>query len=178
MAAWTDKIFDRILVVMGALLFLQFPLFMHQYQQQLIGRVAELQWQMNEMHNAAERSGKSLEQLIQKFLVNKDQDVVLQGRIMEKVVTRWIKLSQNLTALTQSTVFTRPWVFILYLQWEVLRSTAHSFEFGLPFTLEGVIYALVGIGFGFLIYRILKIIWMKATRIYRGNCKTQILHKE
>lgn len=149
-------ILDRIFVVFGALLFLQFPLFMHQYQQQLIGHVHELQWQIDAMQLNAEDSGKSIDEYIQKFIDHTDRDIFHQGAVMKRVYSRWKDLSESLARLQQASVFTKPYVFLRYLQWDIFASASNSFEPGLTFTFEGMLYILSGILCGFLLFSILK----------------------
>lgn len=65
MFKWIGGLMDRACAVVGAVVFAQAPLFMQQYSQQLIGRTAELKLQVDGMKQAANLSGKTLEQLTQ-----------------------------------------------------------------------------------------------------------------
>lgn len=144
--------YDRILCVLGALLFLQIPQFMYQYQQQLIGHVAELSWQVESMQQTAAGSGKTLEQYIQKFEKHEDSDFSKQGKVMDTVASRWKRFTTALKALEESSIITRPWIFLYHIDFSILGSTLHSFKIGLSLTLESVIYALIGIIFGHLVF--------------------------
>lgn len=146
------KLLDRIFAVVGALLFSQIPLFMHQYLQGLIGHEAELRLQVEEMRRAAMQTGKTLEQFINKFLASGDIDFELQGAVMKAMLNRWQYLSDNLISLNNSTVFTRPFVFISHLDFDIAKSSLTNFEPGIPFSLEGGVYLMIGMLFGLLIF--------------------------
>ena len=112
MLNWVGGLFDRICAVIGAVLCGQAPLFMQQYAQQLVGREAELHAQVDAMRKAASLSGKTLQQFIAKFITNSDSDIVHQGQLMQKLVDRWQSFTDALSALQNSTVFERPFVFL------------------------------------------------------------------
>lgn len=161
MGKWISSIIDRIFVVIGALIFLQMPLFMHQYQMQLVGHVAELQWQVDWMHKAAMESGKTLDGYIKKFANNSDKDFVRQGEMMEVVVKRWHQLSTGLQELQNASVFTKPVVFVYHLNYDIMKSTLQSFVVGMPLTMEGGIYALFGMFVGYLFYLLFsRLVWL------------------
>lgn len=150
-----NKIIDHLCVVLAAILFLQIPLLIQQYQLQLSGRVAELQWQVDAMRQAATQTSKSLEQYIEKFVKNNDEDIVRQGEVMHRVKQRWTRLSTGLNALETSSLLTRPLVFVYYLQYDVLKATFSIFALGIPFTFEGIIYGMIGMAFGYGLSRLL-----------------------
>lgn len=155
MLRWIPKILDRVFVVAGALFFSQAPMYMQQYQQQLIGRVAELQWQVDSMRHAADRSNRSLEQYVHKFMTSEDIDFSQQGEIMNSTVERWRSLSFSLNAFQQASIVTRPFVFVANLNYDIAISTLQHFEMGIAFTTEGLIYGLLGMFIGFLIFAII-----------------------
>lgn len=161
---------DRVCAAAGALLFSQAPLFMQQYTQQLVGREAELRLQMNGMQQTAAISGKTLEQLIQKFIDSPDSDFHRQGEMMQSLVSRWHHLSDALLAMQTSSTWTRPFEFFYYLDLDVARSTVKSFAFGLSFSSEGMTYALIGLMAGYLAFSVLRKLWqISARRLFRYN---------
>ncbi|MBA3958693.1 MAG: DUF2937 family protein [Parachlamydiaceae bacterium] len=144
--------FKRVVIILTALLFLQLPLFIQQYEQQLIGHVAELEWQVQGMKDWSAQTGKPIDQTIQKFLNSGDVDFVHQGDVMNSVYKRWEKLSHALGKLRQSSVFTRPWIFLFYSNLGIVQATWHTFSLGVTLTFEGVVYALVGMVVGYFVY--------------------------
>src|SRR6185436_1727460 len=63
---------DRVLCVLGAVLFSQGPEFMQQYLQRLGGHLQEAQRQLDLFREAATRSGRTLEQFIAQTHTNPD----------------------------------------------------------------------------------------------------------
>lgn len=152
MFRWISGLVDRIFAAAGGVLFSQAPLYMKQYAQQLSGHAAELRYQVDAMRQAATNSGKTLEQFIQKFVDSNDVDFVRQGDIMSAMVNRWYHTTDALASLQDSTVYSRPFVFMKNMNWDIVKSTWSHYVFGLPFTIEGLIYAVIGIIFGFIIF--------------------------
>lgn len=152
MKLWIGKALKNILLILGAVIFFQFPVFMQQYQQQLIGHVHELKWQVDVLGKTAAKSGKSVDEYIKKFVDHPDTDFSNQGEVMQKVQTRWNKLSMALSRLQQASIFTRPFVFLYCIQGDIFKSTAESFELGVIFTMEGLLYALVGMMVAYGLY--------------------------
>ena len=173
MFRWCGKLIDRILVVTGALIFAQAPLFMQQYSHRLAGHVAELRYQLNQLRIVAENSGKSFEAYIQKFLDAGDADFVGQGELMQGMITRSNDLSQSLSAITEASPLTRPFAFLSNFDTDILQGTLQSFTIGVPLTLESGLYALVGILVGYGIYRILCRIVCTIGRLFRRKKPAQ-----
>ncbi len=146
------RILDRIFVVLGAFIFIQAPLFIEQYQLQLKGHVDELSHQVEVMRQVATESKKSLEQFIQKFVADPDVDFSRQGQSMSEMVKRWRSLTDSMVALNKASVWIKPLVFITYLDYSIAKSTFYSYQFGLILTYEGLIYALIGMVVGYLLY--------------------------
>lgn len=165
MLKWIIKFLDRISAVIGALFFMQFPLFIAQYIQQLNGRESELHRQVISMTQAASLSGKSLDQYIYKFLQSTDSDFVLQGGIIQSMITRWQSTLDALLSLRDSTVFSRPWIFLTHLDGEVFQSTFQNYTFGMPFSIEGGTYAFFGIVAGYLLFSGLILIFHFCSRV-------------
>ena len=163
---WAINMLDRISAVIGALVFSQAPMFMQQYQQQLEGHVAELRIQIEAMRQVALQSGKDLSQFILKFTSSPDLDFSRQGDLMHKMTDRYQDFLQNSLALEQSTAMTRPFVFLSHLNQDIASSTFKTFNLGLEFSIEGLIYALLGIFFGYSFFAGLK----KIFRLIFGLC--------
>jgi hypothetical protein len=157
---------DRAFAVVGAVVFAQAPLFMQQYSQQLIGRTAELKLQVDGMRQAADLSGKTLAQLVQKFMQNPDPDVFRQGELMAGTIARWHSLSESLTAMQESSLWSRPFAFIYHLNFDVFYDTLHQFKVGLPLNMEGGAYALIGVLTGYLVFSLFKKIALKISGLF------------
>ena len=149
-------IIDRICALAGALCFSQAPLFMQQYKQQLFGRVEELELQVKVLKDAAQLSGKNLEEYIAKFIQSPDPDFSRQGEIMQNMYVRLVDLKHSLFALSDADLWNKPLSFLHHYNHEVGKATWKYFELGVPMTTEGAVYALFGLGFGFLVFYLLK----------------------
>lgn len=148
-----SKTIDRLFAVGGAFALCQLPLLVQQYSMMLSGHLAESRRQINMMQHAASLTNKTLQEYIAKFLGQQDLDFVHQGQIMQSMQTRYEELNQAYSALQQSTVWSRPFVFLKNLDSTVFWDTARDFTPGLTLTLESLVYAVVGLGLGVLIYR-------------------------
>lgn len=156
MLRFTVTILDRVCAVAGALLFSQLPLFMQYYTHQLIGHVAELQWQVSTMRHSASMVGKSLEQYIAKFTQHADAEFSLQGRMMQQVVDRWHHFSEGLQSLQQASVWEKPFLFLRNFDLSIVKTTLAAYQPAIPASMEGGIYAFIGLLAGFSFFWILK----------------------
>jgi hypothetical protein len=152
MLSWISFLIDRIFVVLGALLFSQIPNFFVHYTQRLGGHVSELKLQIDKMQQVALKSGKTLPEFIHKFQSYPDADVSLQGSIMQDMTSRYKDLSTAYTSMLEATPLTKPLAFIQHLQWNIAQLTLQDFTWGFSLTLEGAIYAFLGMFFGYLIF--------------------------
>lgn len=134
---------DRICAVCGALVFSQLPLFMQDYQQQLVGRISELRIQIQAMQQIA--GDRTLDTYIQKFVSHNDSDIAQHGELLMGVMKRYESLQHAYTSLMQNGPLTKPIAFVSNLHQDVALSTWSHFEFGIPLSVEGGIYALIGI---------------------------------
>lgn len=143
---------DRFFVILGALALSQAPLFLQQYTHQLSGHTAELHYQVHKLEVSAAESNKSLKEYIQKFQENADPDFARQGSLMHAMVERLNSFNLSLNALQEASVFAKPVYFIVYFNTEVADATWQTFEFGLSFSAEGLICALIGGFIGYLFF--------------------------
>ncbi|NGX43078.1 MAG: hypothetical protein K940chlam7_01369 [Chlamydiae bacterium] len=171
MLKWIGGFLDRIFVVAGALLFSQAPNFFQHYTQRLGGHVAELKLQINVILQAAEKSGKNLQEYVHKFVSQADLDFTSQGEIMQSMISRFHDLDHAYTSLIHSTVWTRPFLFVKDLKMDIAKMTLSDYSFGVTLTAEGAVYALFGMGFGYLLYKTLSMIVARISRLFsRSRC--------
>lgn len=140
-----DGFLDRVLCVGGALAFSQGPEFIQQYVQRLGGHVDEARRQVEQFRQAAQQSGVSLDHLIAQTNANLDPAVAKLGSVMSEANTRLESLETSQHAILQSSLWERPFVFIRNMDTEIARSTWSVFKPALPTTIEGLVYALVGL---------------------------------
>ncbi len=173
MASWLCRIIDKVGMCAGALLFSQLPLFIQYYTQQLAGRVHELRWQVEAIRQVALQSGKGLDQYIQKFISSADPDFVLQGQLIQQMVSRWQYYSDGLQALEQSSLWTQPLVFLRYFDWSVARSTYENFTAGVTLNSEGLIFGGIGMILGYLcalcLREVANVLFVQARKLLKNS---------
>jgi hypothetical protein len=156
MSKLLSGLIDRIFVVLGVMTFSQAPHFFYAYTQRLGGHLAELRMQISTLRIAAEKSGKSFEQYIDKFVTHKDPDIALQGEFMQSLLARFSDISEAYYSMVQTSSLGRPFHFFQFIQWDVAKMTVEDYQFGLSFTTESAIYALLGMGLGYLLFSVVK----------------------
>ncbi len=166
------KTIDRVFAVSGAFIFCQLPLFMLQYTMMLSGHLAESRRQMNMMQHAASLTNKTLQEYIAKFLHQHDVDFIHQGQLMQSMQSRYEDLSQAYQSLHHATVWTKPFVFITNIDMQVFWDTATDFTPGLALSFESIVYAVIGLGFGVLVYRTITALFAKLKNLFKRSCKT------
>lgn len=166
---WFTLLIDRLFVLCGAIAFSQAPLFMQQYTSHLAGHTAELHFQVTALEKTAESSQKTLTEYIKKFSESQDSDFSRQGHFMQNLVDRWQLFHSAYTNLLTASVFSKPLYFIAQMNQEIAIATWNSYEFGLPFTIEGLFYAFIGMLFGYAVFSSLARILWNFTNLFRSK---------
>lgn len=149
------SLIDRILCVLGAGLFSQAPEFMQQYLQRLGGHLDEARRQLGIFKDTASQAGVTLDQLVQRTGANPDPGIARLGGVMTESVARTISLQSAHDALTQASLWERPFVFLRHLDFEIARATGAIYQPAVPTTLEGLAYALAGMFVFLLVYHLI-----------------------
>ncbi|HEU5079217.1 MAG TPA: DUF2937 family protein [Opitutaceae bacterium] len=149
-----DGFLDRILCVAGAVVFSQAPEFMQQYLQRLGGHVDEARRQVTQYRTVAEQSNLTLDQFIAQTSKNSDAAVAKLGGVMHEATARLQELQDAQNALLHAPVFTRPIVFAQHFDKEIAHATWSIFKPAVPATIEGVVYAFVGLFLILAIYHL------------------------
>lgn len=139
-----DNFIDRILCVLGAVLFSQGPEFMQQYLQRLGGHLDEARRQLGIFTDTASQTGVTLDQLVHQTGANPDPGIAKLGGIMSDAVARVDFLQSAHDALTHAALWERPFVFLRHLDLAIARATCAIYKPAVPTTLEGLAYALAG----------------------------------
>ena len=144
MIRFISGMIDRCIGVAGALLLSQAPMYLHQYIHNLSGHVSELKFQIATLRDASKGSGKTLAEYIGKFSGSPDPDFSAQGRWMADLLDRYSDMSTSLITLQDASVWSRPILFLRHCYLDVAEQTLAKFTPGLPFSLEGLAYAALG----------------------------------
>lgn len=139
-----DGLIDRVLCVTGVIAFSQAPEFMQQYLQRLGGRLDEARRQLAQFRHVAEQSGLTLDRLISQTSANADSAVAKLGGVMAGAVDRVHELESAQHAIRDASLWMRPFVFLHHVDHEIAVATWSIFKPAVPTTLEGFIYAALG----------------------------------
>lgn len=134
---------DRILCVVAAIILLQAPIYMNQYQNVLSGAQMESEISYERLRQIAADFEQTLTEYLDELLANDNPKVVANAEADQEQVERYESYSDALESLQSASVMTRPFVFASH--YDPAIASAVIFEPGLPMTMEGFVYALVGI---------------------------------
>lgn len=149
------KMIDRLLAVLGALVFMQAPQYIQDYVHVLYGHLSELNWQLDQIRTMTAKSGKTVAELAIKFLKSNDHDIVFQGELIDKLLKREEAFTSALRALREASPFSKPFLFLRHHDLEIAKETWRDFKFALPLTLEAMVWGLLGLFMGYLLFRAL-----------------------
>jgi hypothetical protein len=145
LAAGGESLLDRALCVAGAVLFSQMPEFMQQYLQRLGGHLDEARRQLAQFQHVAAQSGLTLAQLVANTTANADPAVARLGGVMHAASVRVDALASADAAIRHASLLEKPFVFLAHLDPSIARATWSLFKPAVPTTLEGLVYAAVGV---------------------------------
>ena len=139
-----EKLLDRALCVLGAVIFSQGPEFMQQYLQRLGGHLDEARRQLEQFKKVAAQSGLSLEKFIAQTNANADVAVAKLGGVMSEADARVDHLETAQLAIQNASPLGRPFAFLQHVDAEIARATWEIYKPAVPTTIEGALYALLG----------------------------------
>ncbi len=145
---------DRILCVVAALVFLQAPMYLNQYQNVLAGAQKEASISYQRLVEIASEFDQTIEDYLAELLANDNPKVVANAREDQEQVDRYHGYTEALAAFEASGPLKRPFVFLRY--YNPTLATAVVFQPGLPLTMEGFAYALLGIVLMMLLISLVK----------------------
>ena len=139
-----DTLIDRLLCVFGAVLFCQLPEFIQQYLQRLGGRLDEARRQLAQFTDVAAQSKLTLADFITRTSHNADESVARLAGVMSDAVTRVDSLNAADLAIRNASLWEKPFVFFANLDPSIARATLSIYKPAVPTTIEGLIYAVLG----------------------------------
>lgn len=145
---------DRIICVVAAVVLLQAPIYMNQYQNVLAGAQQEAALSFNSLAQIAADFDQTLREYLDELLANDNPKVVANAEEDDEKIKRYESYTASLEAFQQANVFSRPFVFLGH--YEQRLANAVEFQPGLPITMEGFVYALLGIVIAMLLIGLLK----------------------
>jgi hypothetical protein len=140
-----EGLVDRLLCVVGAVLFSQLPEFIQQYLQRLGGHLDEARRQLEQFREVAAKSGLTLDQLTAQSQANTETTVARLGQLMRDTGDRVDALATADAAIRNASILSRPFVFLRHVDLSIARSTWSIFRPAVPTTIEGMLYAAFGV---------------------------------
>lgn len=145
---------DRIICVVAAVVMLQAPIYMNQYQNVLAGAQMEAALSYNRLTQVAADFDQTLREYLDELLANDNPKVVANAEEDDEKVKRYESYTASLEAFQQANVFSKPFVFLSHYDPQLAHAVA--FQPGLPITMEGFVYALLGILIAMLLIGLIK----------------------
>jgi len=166
-----EGLLDRLLCVVGAVLFSQLPEFIQQYLQRLGGHLDEACRQLEQFRAVAAQSDLTLDQLIARNLGSGEPTVARLGRVIQATTERVDALAAADAAIRQASMLSRPFVFLRHLDFSIVHATWTIFKPAVPTTVEGLFYAVCGMLLALAFYHGgVKIIVRRAWRRRAERC--------
>jgi len=151
-----ELILDRAISVAGALIFIQIPSFLVQYQQRLGGHVDELAILIKKYKIAAADNSRTVEEYIGLHLQSDVKEFVSTGKIMSENIERYTDLSTALKSLSESKGVVKFYSFIKDIDFDIFKAALKNFTPGITFSFDTVLYGAAGIIIFMSIYLIIK----------------------
>ncbi|MDR2674858.1 MAG: DUF2937 family protein [Opitutaceae bacterium] len=136
---------DRVLCVVGAVVFSQMPEFMQQYLQRLGGRLDEARRHLAHYQKIADDTNVTLAELAARFNGSMDAATAKVGGVITDTVARVHELESAQAAIQNAGVFGRPFAFLRHVDPGIARDIWSIFKPAVPTTAEGGLYAVAGI---------------------------------
>jgi len=155
-AKFLEYTFDRSVSAIGALVFIQVPSFLVQYQQRLGGHVNELGLLIKKYKAAALDNGRTVEEYIGLHLQSDVKEFVSSGKIMSENMERFNDLTSALKNLSESKGILKFYHFIKDMEFDIFKAAYGNFVPGISFSFDTVLYGAAGIIFFMSIYFIIK----------------------
>lgn len=142
---WIGNLLDRVLFVLGAVVFAQIPSFIAHYRQRLGGHFDEAQRDLSNYHRMADELAQgSLPGLVEQFLNSPDERMTRTGELIVEKMDRVAYLQEALENLTNASAWDKLYHFLSSFDAQIAQRTLEHYEMNVPITVEGLTYALIG----------------------------------
>lgn len=160
---------DGLFAITGAAGLSQFPEFFQQYLQRLGGRLDQAVVQENRITAAARDHGLNIETYVRRLLSSADPVARSEAQNVSAALADADRLRASHDALTSATLYERPVVLTQYFDENLARATFDHFVPAMPVSIEGLVYAGVGMVIGLLLLAGSKRTVRAAARGIRGR---------
>lgn len=152
-AKLADRIIDRLMAVVGALLGSQAPGFLHHYLQRLEGHLDEAVRNLETWKEIADKASiGSVQGLANVYRQSSSTEVVEAGAKCLADIARVDELRLAYESLANASVWERPFAFIKNVDSAIMESTFADFVPNVPLDIESLAYAVLGLVFVVCLY--------------------------
>lgn len=147
------SLLERIFVFFMALFLSQAPQYMNLYLNVLSGAKAAYEKSVKEIAEKAGELGMSTKEFIDDLTKSQSQAAKKSGELHQNQIRNFESAKKAFDAIKNASPFVRPFIFLKHVDWALAKNV--QFQPALPFTLESLIYVIVGIILGMVLYRLL-----------------------
>ena len=147
------SLLERLFVFFMALFLSQAPQYMNLYLNVLSGAKAAYEKSVKEIAEKAGELGMSTKEFIDDMTKSQSQAAKKSGELHQNQIKNLEAAKKAFDAIKNASAFTRPFIFVKHVDWALAKNA--QFQPAFPFTLEALIYVIVGIILGMVIYRLL-----------------------
>ncbi len=162
-----ESVLDRAVSVAGALVFMQIPAFLVQYQQRLGGHVDELALLIKKYKAAAADNGRTVDEYIGLHLQSSVKEFVSSGKLMMENMERFTDLSAALKSISGSKGILKFFSFLKDIDFDIFKAALKNFVPGLSFSFDTLFFGAIGIIVFMSVYFVLK----KSLQFLAGRIK-------
>nr|WP_297348202.1 DUF2937 family protein [uncultured Glaciecola sp.] len=167
-----DKLFFGITLVLA----LQVPQLTDHYQQFLAGMHESSQWQINGYQETAKKySYASTEAMIEHHLKNEVPSVRDDAVQKQQTIIKYNELSEGLLIFQNGNIIEKLIFMLSPTGWQYIDNTLANFSFGLPITIEGILF---GVLFGLFLNLIISTPTSMIAKRQRERRKNKVLKKK
>jgi|SRR6266487_3200308 hypothetical protein len=136
--------FMAVFAIVPALLFAQIPEYMQQYYQRIGGAVDELDRIVQHFDEDSRRSGYDRASALGLMANNSERLIRDQALRMNENIARLDRLRKQQQTMREGSAFERFATFVTSYDPPLAQRTWDAYKFGLPLSVDGIVFALVG----------------------------------
>jgi hypothetical protein len=145
------RMLTMAMALLGGILFSQAPEFAQQYRQRIGGALDELRAVITQFDTEANRNGLDRERALGVYSASPERFLHSQGDAMRHTFNRYENLEQQSRDLQEAQPLAKPFVILRNPDPDLIINAWHDFSPGVPITIAGIIWAVVGLIIGWLV---------------------------
>jgi hypothetical protein len=162
-----------LVAIAGGVTFSQAPELAQQYRQRLGGAIDELTTIIQNFDEQANHNGLERQAALNIYAVSPEQFLRSQGDSMRQAFDRYEDLSDQLLHLTSASPILRPLVIARSPDAATLANTWRDFVPGVPVSVAGLVWAMLGAVVGLMVAVILVVV-LRAIAVIGGRSRGRV----